>query len=442
MSTASSGSPARAGSSGRSLRNLVPRRIATLSVHTSPLDQPGTGDAGGMNVYVVETAKRLADLGVETEIFTRATSGELPPSVELVPGVTVRHVPAGPFEGMSKEELPGVLCTFTSGVLRAEAQRDPGHYDLVHSHYWLSGQVGLVAKDRWGAPLVHSMHTMAKVKNAMLAQGDTPEPTARVAGETQVVQLADRLVANTADEARQLVDLYGAAHDDVAVVHPGVDLDVFVPGDRDAARRRLGVPVDAHLLLFVGRLQPLKAPDVLLRAAAQLLADEPAMREHLVVAVVGGPSGSGLQHPEHLEKLAADLGIGELTWFSPPADQSGLADWYRAADVTVVPSYNESFGLVAVESQACGTPVVASSIGGLTTAVADGTSGVLVDGHDPRDYARVLARLLREPRRRAELGRAGVAHASTLSWQQTAEAMLSVYREALGLGARTGLVAS
>jgi D-inositol-3-phosphate glycosyltransferase len=395
-----------------------------------------------MNVYIVETAKRLAHLGVESEIFTRATQRDLPPSVELAPGVTVRHVPAGPFEGLAKEDLPGLLCSFTAGVLRAEARRDPGHYELLHSHYWLSGQVGFVAKDRWRTPLVHSMHTMAKVKNSLLAHGDSPEPTGRVLGESQVVQAADRLVANTPDEARQLVRLYEADPASVAVVAPGVDLDVFTPGDQRSARRRLGVPEHARLLLFVGRIQPLKAPDVLVRAAAQLVADDPQLRDDLVVAVVGGPSGSGLQHPEHLEKLAAELGVGELMMFSPPADQRRLADWYRAADVTVVPSYNESFGLVAVESQACGTPVVASRVGGLPTAVADGVSGVLLDGHDPRDYADVLRRMLAQPRWRDGLGRNAVGHAAAFGWTETAEAMLDVYRDALGMRLRSELVAS
>src|ERR1051326_201226 len=171
----------------------TPRRIATLSVHTSPLEQPGTGDAGGMNVYIVEVSKRLARLGVEVEIFTRATCSEHPPVVEMAPGVTVRHVSAGPYEGLAKEDLPAQLCAFTNGVLRAEASRAPGWYDLVHSHYWLSGQVGWVVKERWGVPLVHPAHTLAKVKNAWLADGDKPEPAARVIGEEQVVQEADRL---------------------------------------------------------------------------------------------------------------------------------------------------------------------------------------------------------------------------------------------------------
>jgi D-inositol-3-phosphate glycosyltransferase len=410
---------------------VLPRRVATISVHTSPLDQPGVGDAGGMNVYVVEVSKRLAAFGIEVEIFTRATSSDLPPVLELSPGVLVRHVTAGPYEGLAKEDLPGQLCAFTTDVLRTEASHEPGWYDLVHSHYWLSGQVGWLAKERWGVPLVHSMHTMAKVKNALLADGDAPEPITRVLGEAQVVAAADRLVASTDEEAGQLVRLYGADPDRVSTVAPGVDLDLFRPGSRRAARRSLDLPGDAVVLLFVGRIQPLKAPDVLLRAAAVLLAGDPALRNRLVVAVVGGPSGSGLASPEHLQKLAASLGIGDLVRFIPPLPQAELVPWYRAADVTVVPSYTESFGLVAVESQACGTPVVAAAVGGLHTAVDDGVSGLLVAGHDPADYARVLGRLIDEPARRTALGRAGIAHAESFGWSATAARLVDVYGRAL-----------
>jgi D-inositol-3-phosphate glycosyltransferase len=400
-------------------------------VHTSALDQPGGGDAGGMNVYVCEVAKRLADLGVEVEIFTRATSSDLPTSVELAPGVTVRHITSGPYEGLDKNDLPAQLCAFTNGVMRVEAAHEPGYFDLVHSHYWLSGQVGWLAKERWGVPLVHSMHTMAKVKNASLAEGDTPEPTSRVVGEAQVVDNADRLIASTADEARQLINLYGADPARVVTIAPGVDLDVFTPGDATAARRRLGLEPDAVVLLFVGRIQPLKAPDVLLRAAARLVAADPGLRERLVVAVVGGPSGSGLAHPEHLQKLAGSLGIADLTRFVPPVAQALLADYYRAASVTVVPSYTESFGLVAVESQACGTPVVAAGVGGLLTAVADGRSGVLVDGHDPVAYAGAIGRIVTQPSLRDQLAVAGVEHARKFGWGATAGRVLDVYTEAI-----------
>ena len=370
------------------------RILIAVRVEDSPLDQPGTGDAGGMNVYVVELARRLAALDVEVDIFTRATRSDLDPVVELAPGVQVRHVIAGPFEGLAKEDLPAQLCAVTAGVLRAEAQHEPGWYDLVHSHYWLSGQVGWLAAERWGVPLVHSMHTMAKVKNLTLADGDWPEPAAREIGEAQVVEAADRLVANTHEEAAQLISLYAADPARVATVAPGVDLDRFLPGDRAAARAGLGLPADAVVLLFVGRIQPLKAPDVLLRAAARLVHDDPALRERLVVAVVGGPSGTGLAAPESLQHLADELKIRDLVRFAPPVAQDDLPRWYRAADLTVVPSHSESFGLVAVESQACGTPVVAARVGGLLTAVRDGVSGVLVDGHDPADWARTLSGLV------------------------------------------------
>jgi len=400
-----------------------------LSVHTSPLDQPGTGDAGGMNVYVVELSRRLAALGVDVEIFTRATSSDLDPVVELSPGVLVRNVTAGPLEGLTKEELPGQLCAFTHGVMRTEARNEPGWYDLVHSHYWLSGQVGWLAAERWNVPLVHSMHTMAKVKNLALAEGDDPEPRAREIGEEQVVAAADRLVASTTEEARQLVDLYGADPEGVVTVSPGVNLDVFTPGSRAAARHELGLPADAHVLLFVGRVQPLKAPDVLLRAAAALLADDPTRR--IVVAVVGGPSGSGLAHPRHLESLAGRLGIADSVRLVPPVAQDALAQWYRAADLTVVPSYSESFGLVAVESQACGTPVLAAAVGGLRTAVDDGESGVLVEGHDPLVWAREIGVLLDDESYRARLGKGGLVHSDAFSWQRTAAEMVDVYAEAL-----------
>jgi D-inositol-3-phosphate glycosyltransferase len=410
----------------------LPRRVATITLHTSPLDQPGTGDAGGMNVYIAEVSRRLAAAGVEVEIFTRATSSELPPVVEMAPGVLVRHVPAGPFEGLGKDELPGQLCAFSGAVLEAEAQHEPGYYDLVHSHYWLSGQVGGLARVRWGVPLVHSAHTLAKVKNAALADGDKPEPVGRVLGEEQVVADADLLVANTPAEAAQLVSLYGADAARVATVAPGVDLARFRPlDDKRAARRRFGLPVDGNILLFVGRIQPLKAPDMLVRAAAEMVAMDPSLRRKLTVVVCGGASGNGMAEPAALRRLTTALGLGDVVRFIDPVHPDELGRLYRAADVTVVPSHNESFGLVAVESQACGTPVVAAAVGGLRTAVADGVSGVLVEQHDPALYARVLGRLLAEPRLRASLGRGGVRHAARFSWQRTADGLLAGYRAAL-----------
>ncbi len=406
-----------------------PRRVAMLSVHTSPLDQPGTGDAGGLNVYVVEVAKELAARGTEVDIFTRRTSADLPMVAPLAPGVRVRHVAAGPYEGLPKEELVGQLCAFAAGTLRTGLAAEPGHYDLVHSHYWLSGQVGWLAADRWGAALVHTMHTMARVKNQHVADGDVPEPSRREIGEAQVVEAADRLVANTQDEARDLVELYAAPPAKVSVVPPGVDLRTFTPGAREAARQALGLPVDGPLLLFVGRIQPLKAPDVLVHVAAELIARDPARRARLSVAVLGGPSGTGLARPHDLEELAAGLGVADVVRFLRPVARPTLADWYRAADLVVVPSHTESFGLVAIEAQACGTPVVAADVGGLPTAVGD--AGVLVQGHATKDWADAIEALLGDPERRAALGARGVAHAAQFGWGATTERLLTVYRQAI-----------
>lgn len=401
-----------------------------ISLHTSPLDQPGIGDAGGMNVYVVELSKRLAGLGIEVDVFTRATASALPAKVELLPGVTVRNVAAGPYEGLSKNELPSQLCTFARAVLRAEAIREPGYYDVIHSHYWLSGQVGLLARDRWAVPLVHTMHTMAKVKNASLAEDDVPEPPARLLGEEQVVEAADRLLANTDDEARELIGLYGATPAKVGVVNPGVDLDVFSPGEQARARKEFGIREDAIVLAFVGRIQPLKAPDILIRAAARMLQRDPSLRDRLVVAIIGGPSGNGMEHPESHAELARHLGVDDVTRFVKPMERAGLADWYRAASVVCVPSYSESFGLVALEAQACGTPVVAAAVGGLTTAVSDGVTGLLVPGHGVDDFADALGRIATDPLLRETMSRAAVKHARGFGWELTAEKTLAAYRRA------------
>ena len=405
------------------------QRVAMISVHTSPLSQPGTGDAGGLNVYVVETAKEMARRGVEVDIFTRRTRATDGDVVELARGVAVHHVIAGPYDGLAKEDLPGQLCAFTAGIMRELAMRHEGYYDVVHSHYWLSGQVGWLAAERWGVPLVHTMHTMAKVKNAHRAEGDALEPPGRVIGEEQVVEIADRLVANTTTEGQELVDLYGADPEKIAVVPPGVDLETFRPGDRAEARRHLGVPDDAVLLLFVGRIQPLKAPDVLVRAAAVMVEQRPELRDRLVVAVLGGASGTGLAEPDSLTRLAGQLGIADIVQVAPPVARTELPRWFQASDLVAVPSHNESFGLVAVEAAASGAVVVAADRGGLPAAVGGG--GVLVDGHDPRVWATTMLGLLDDPQRRQTLGARAAERASTMGWDRTADELLEVYEDAV-----------
>jgi len=407
-------------------------KIATLMVHTSPLDQAGVGDAGGMNVYVVESAKKMAQAGVSVDIFTRANHPDLPASVEIAEGVTVKHLVAGPFEGLSKEELPSQLGALTSAFMNYQKQLPNDYYSLLHSHYWISGQLGWMVSERTGIPLIHTMHTTAKVKNLNLADNEKPEPQTRAIGEEQVVKASTGLIANTDAEAASLVSLYDACPDNVFVVAPGVDLQRFSPGiGKAAARVKLNIAPDAIMLTFVGRIQPHKGPDVLLRAAAEMVTHSPHLRAKLAVVIMGGASGSGVNELEKLKVLAKFLKIEDVTHFVDPVSREELPNWYRASDLVCVPSYSESFGLVALEAQACGTPVVATAIGGLRTAVSDGISGSLVDGHDPKAWSAVISRLIAEPQRRLLLSMGAVEHASHFGWENTARKTLDVYDWAL-----------
>lgn len=412
-------------------------RIATLMVHTSPLDQPGIGDAGGMNIYVVESAQRMAAMGVSVDIFTRRTDASQPDIVEISPGVRVRHFECG-HGTLTKEQLPAHINGLSKEFLRILKSEN---YDVIHSHYWLSGKVAMPAAKELGIPLIHTMHTMARVKNLNLAEGEVPEPMIRVQGETQVVAAADALIANTDAEGASLVSLYDACPDKVHVVTPGVDLYNFTPGNgRNAAREVVGLPQDALVVSFVGRIQPHKGPEVLIRATSEMIKHSPMLRPKLVVNVMGGASGANTEEVDRLKELSSWLGIDDVVRFEPPVARKDLAQWYRAADLVVVPSYSESFGLVALEAQACGTPVVATAVGGLRTAVADGISGVLVDGHDPKAWSSIIVRLLQEPQRRVLLSMGAIEHASHFGWDATARGTLDIYDLVIG-GMRKSLEA-
>jgi D-inositol-3-phosphate glycosyltransferase len=377
-----------------------------------------------MNIYVLESAQRMAAMGVSVDIFTRRTDSVQPDIVEISPGVRVRHFDCG-HGTLTKEQLPihisGLSQEF-SRIMRTE------NYDVIHSHYWLSGKVAMPAAKELGIPLVHTMHTMARVKNLNLAEGESPEPMIRVQGETQVVAAANALIANTDAEGASLVSLYDACPDTVHVVSPGVDLYTFTPGEsRSTARDQIGQPQDALVVSFVGRIQPHKGPEVLIRATSELVKHTPLLRHKLIVNIVGGASGANTEEVDRLKELTTWLAIDDVVRFTPPVPRVDLPQWYRAADLVIVPSYSESFGLVALEAQACGTPVVATAVGGLRTAVADGISGVLVDGHDPKAWSSVISRLLQEPQRRVLLSMGAIEHASHFGWDVTARGTLDIY---------------
>ncbi len=407
---------------------MTSARVAVLSVHTSPLDQPGSGDSGGMNVYIRAVAERLTDHDIEVDLFTRCRGEDPPETLELSPGVRVVSVKAGPCAPVPKAVLPRFLPEFLGGVLR-RARLDGRGYDILHSHYWLSGWVGSSVKAFLDVPLVASFHTLGKVKNYSLARGERPEPPARLQGEERVIADADRILAPTPSEAAQLVGLYRADPDHIRIVPPGVDHTIFFPRSRDAARERLHVS-GLRLALYVGRLQAHKGPDVAVRTLAEAVARDPETAQDLMLAIVGGPSGTGQgADVTRLMELAGALGVSDRVVLYPPLPQARLADVYAAADVVLVPSRSESFGLVALEAQACGTPVVAASVGGLRYVVADGRTGFLVEGHDPADHADRLLQILRDPALAAGLGEHAAREALRFTWDATAAELAGIYRE-------------
>jgi len=393
---------------------------AVLSLHTSPLALAGVGDSGGMNVYVRELAGALGRAGVTVRVFTRRWSDDLPERVVVEPGVEVVHVAAGPV-GLAKEDLPPIVSEFADGVadelLRASA-------DVLHANYWLSAVAGHELKHRLDLPLVSTFHTLARVK----ADSGDPEPAARVQAETMVVGCCDAICASNTVEATQLVDLYGADPSRIEIAPPGVDRAYFSPGDHLGARRALGLD-DHPIVLFVGRIQPLKGPTVAVEALAAV--KNPDAR----LIVVGGPSGSeGVGEWNRVQQAVRQHQLADRVSFVDAQPHHILSTYYRAADVVVVPSRSESFGLVALEAAACGRPVVGAAVGGLRTLVEHGHTGYLVDSRDPLEFATRLDDLIDHPARAEAMGRAAANLAAGFSWSTTAGRLRRMYSD---LAART-----
>jgi D-inositol-3-phosphate glycosyltransferase len=393
------------------------RRVAMISVHTSPLAQPGAGDGGGMNVYVRSLASNLARAGVHCDVLTRAEHAEQPPVVEVEVGFRVVHLPAGPVAPVPKQAVPELVEPFVDAALGFFAAEDDLP-DVLHANYWISGAVGHRLKHALDLPLVATFHTLDRVK-AEAGVGDDPETRARVEGE--VANCADLVIAATDDERRQLVTLYAAERDRIEVVPPGVDHRVFVPGEREAARLALGLDPQRRVLLYVGRIQRLKGTDLAVRTLAELDRD-------VSLLVVGGPSGNdGEAEMVELRTLVADFGLEDRVRFVPPQPHDRLVTYYQAADVCLVPSRAESFGLVALEAAACGTPVVAADVGGLRSVVDDGHTGFLVDGRAAVEYRAPVDVLLSDPELARDMGRNALARSGRYLWSIAAARLRRLY---------------
>ncbi len=401
------------------------RRVAFLSMHTSPLDRPGSGDAGGMNVYVDELAAGLAGRGVAVKVFTRRTDPESTRVVHTPDGYLVEHVDAGPPRRLPIPDLRDLVGRFARRVteeIQAGGAASPT--DVVHSHYWLSGWAGLMVKQATGLPLANSFHTLGRVKDATRRPGQPSESLQRIAAESEVIAQSDCVIASTEYESFELIDHYGADPSRLCVSPPGIDLDLFRPGDSKQARRELGLADSGPIVLFVGRIQPLKGLDVAVEAMGLIRDRLPGAR----MMVVGGPSGpAGEAERRMILDQVRRLGMeNEVTWWGVQPHRR-LPVFYRAADVLVVPSRSESFGLVAAEAQASGIPVVAAGVGGLRYVVEDGVSGLLVDGWDPADYTKSLLRILESPMLREHLADGARRAGRRFGWRDTTSRLLQLY---------------
>lgn len=397
------------------------RNVAVISLHTSPLLQPGSGDSGGMNVYVRELVSALAQAGIQCITYTRADRPGLPAVVEVEPNHTVVYIEAGPYD-LAKEDLPSVVDEFTDRVLADLAGR--GGADVVHANYWLSGVAAHRIKHELDIPFVSTFHTLARVK----AEGGDPEPGWRDRAEAELINCADAICVSCDAEREQFLRLYGEPHGRLEIVAPGVEHALFGPGERNGARRALGLPVDVPVLLFVGRLQALKGPDVAVQTLHELSDRHPGAR----LIIVGGASGeAGDVHVAEARAHVADLGLTGRVDFAEPQPHHILSTYYRAADLVVVPSRSESFGLVALEAAACGIPVVASAVGGLLSLVDHGDTGLLIPERDPKLFAAAVAEILDDPVLADQMARAAVKRAREYTWSFAAARLRRMYTDLL-----------
>lgn len=399
---------------------MTVRRVAMISLHTSPLMQPGSGDSGGMNVYVRELVSALSQRGIECVTFTRADDEDLPPEVFVEPNHRVVHIEAGPHH-LPKEALPDISDQFCGGVMRwFERNERP---DVIHGNYWLSGVVGHHLKHALGVPFVSTFHTLARVK----AEGGDPEPEWRDRAEAEIIQCSDAICVSCVEEEQQFRRLYGNPAGRIDIVAPGVETALFAPGDRTGARQAIGADLDAPMLLFVGRLQPLKGPDVAIRALWRL---HEMGRTDARLVIVGGASGrEGDAETERSHALVDELGLHDHVDFVEPQPHHILSSYYRSADVVIVPSRSESFGLVALEAMACGIPVVASAVGGLQSLVDDGVTGRLIAGRRPPDFAAAIDQILGDPALARSLSTASVDKARRYTWAAAAERLEALYAD-------------
>ena len=409
--------------------------IAIISYHTCPLATLGGKDTGGMNVYVRDLTKYLGSMGIHADVFTRSQDEHIPHVLhELGCGNRVVHIPAGPENPRPKAELQKYLPEFVNGILNfSETKRIT--YDLIHSHYWLSGLAALQLKEKWNIPVIQMFHTLALLKNIIARSTEEMEGDYRIDGEREVINQVDRIVASTIDEKENLIKLYSSPKEKISIIPPGVDIARFYPISNDEAKEFLNIPADEKMILFVGRIEPLKGIDTLIKAIAQMRkSDVLSTCPHYLYIIGGEPNsenGNGNQEIERLKALCEEFGVGDMILFMGKKDQNTLQYYYSAAEIVVMPSNYESFGMVALEAMACGTPVVATQVGGLQHLIQNGKTGFIVPYNNPDSLEEKLTQLICLPELRAQMSRNSIEYARTYSWERITPRIIDLYKKTI-----------